>query len=64
MATETETPPARVLNIKREPEGTNRMAGDVDKNIGTVASTDAIVIVVVAWLIVFSLALSLRDFIK
>lgn len=64
MATETETPPARVLNIKREPQGTNRMAGDTDKNIGTVASTDAIIIVVVAWLIVFSLALSLRDFIK
>lgn len=64
MATETEAPPARALNAKREPVGTNRMAGDVDKNIGTVASTDAIVIVVVAWLIVFSLALSLRDFIK
>ena len=64
MAVENETPPAKVLNFKREPKGTNRMAGDADKSIGDKASTDALIIVCVAWFIVFALAFSLRDFIN
>lgn len=64
MATETETPPTKILNIKREPKGTNRMAGDASGDIGTQASTDALIVVFIAWAIVFALAFSLRDFIK
>ncbi len=64
MATDTEKVPDRALNVTREPKGTNRMAGDGSANIGVQASTDALILVCIAWAIVFGLAFSLRDYIK
>lgn len=64
MATDNEVPTARALNPHREPEGTNRMAGDTPKQVGDKAINDALTIVIICWLVVFFLPLSLRDFLK
>lgn len=65
MATvKTEQVPTKALNTEREPQGNNRMVGDADKSMGGVAINDAILVIVLAWVIVFALTLSLREFIN
>ena len=65
MAVETETPaPAKVLNFKREPKGTNRMAGDKDTSDGAKAFNDAVLALIVAAAILALLVFSLREYIN
>lgn len=64
MAIAEETVPDKVLNVKREPKGTNRMVGDKDKSDGAKAVNDAIIVVAISWAIVFALVFTLREYIN
>ena len=64
MAISEETVPSKILNLKREPQGTNRMVGDKDKSDGAKAANDAIIVVAVSWAIVFALVFTLREYIN
>lgn len=60
----TEQVPTKALNPEREPVGTNRMAGDADKSMGAMAVNDALIVIVLAWVVFFALTFSLREFIN
>lgn len=64
MAVTNETVPDKALNTKREPVGTNRMAGEDSKSDGAKAVNDSILILLIAWGAVLLLGFSLREFIN
>lgn len=60
MAIENEMPTGRPnLTVSREPVGSNK-SSMATKSIGDQALMDAVVIVAIAWLILFSFSFSLR----